>query len=60
MNKKRKSAFLFVVLLCFLLSGCAVLKLPFDVLNLVGKTVGRVLGIVKDMPKPPPGVFGGF
>lgn len=34
----------------FLFSGCAILKLPFNILNLV-------LDIASKLPKPPPGVF---
>ncbi|HNV23890.1 MAG TPA: hypothetical protein PLH56_07015 [Candidatus Omnitrophota bacterium] len=42
--------FVFIVLLCLSLSGCALIKLPFDIL-------GKLLGIASKVPKPPPGVF---
>lgn len=62
---KIRILFLAILICCFSLSGCATLggatsgfagaigtlvALPFKVL-------GKVMGLVKHLPKPPPGVF---
>jgi len=39
-----------LVALCLFFSGCALLKLPFQIM-------GGVWEILKKMPMPPPGVF---
>ncbi len=39
-----------LVVLCLSLNGCALIRIPFDIL-------GQVLKIVSKLPKPPPGVF---
>ncbi len=53
--------FLFIIVICLCLSGCALLSLPLKVvggtLNIIGEIVKGVFGVIKSMPKPPPGVF---
>ncbi|MBP6343496.1 MAG: hypothetical protein KA403_06165 [Candidatus Omnitrophica bacterium] len=39
-----------MLLLCFSLSGCALLKMPFQLL-------GQLFGIAQKVPTPPPWVF---
>lgn len=42
---------LFAMTCCVVLSGCALLTLPFKLLEFA-------LAVAAKMPKPPPGVFG--
>jgi hypothetical protein len=50
MNFLKARVVVLLVLLCLFSPGCALLKLPFQV-------VGELLQIISKMPKPPPGVF---
>lgn len=38
-------------------SGCALLKVPLTLVQLPFMVLGKVMGIVSKLPKPPPGVF---
>lgn len=47
---KKSIIYALVVLLCLSQSGCALLKLPFQIL-------GEAFELLKKIPLPPPGVF---
>lgn len=49
-NLKRSLLMVLLIVFCLSQSGCALLNLPFKVLD-------TVLDIVRRLPKPPPGVF---
>jgi len=50
-NKTKISFFIvFLCILCFSQSGCALLKVPFSIL-------GGIFNILKKVPMPPPWVF---
>jgi hypothetical protein len=38
-------------------SGCAVLSLPGQALNMVGSLAGEIFKLAGNLPSPPPGVF---
>ena len=47
---KKFSLVVLLILIVLMGNGCALLQLPFTILN-------QVLSIVNKLPKPPPGVF---
>ncbi len=57
MNKKQLIV-IFIILMCMFLNGCAVLRLPFQIvggtLNILGKVVRGAVKLIKRSPKPPP------
>ncbi|VAX35195.1 hypothetical protein MNBD_UNCLBAC01-2001 [hydrothermal vent metagenome] len=58
MNLNKKYYLIFLLLFfIFTQSGCALLQVPVSVVNGTFSLLGKVLGIVEKMPKPPPGVF---
>jgi len=61
LNKYRGQIIILLVLMGMLtLSGCALLQIPFTMAGGALKLVGKVLQVVDQLPKPPPGVFGPF
>ena len=60
MNKKQLVV-AWVILMCIFLNGCAILQLPGKVVsgtfNILGTIVGGVFNLIKNVPKPPAGVF---
>lgn len=55
----RESVLLVIILLivCFSQTGCALLSLPGQIINMTGNLVGQVLNLAGKMPTPPPGIF---
>jgi hypothetical protein len=43
--------------ICMTQSGCALLALPFTLLNGLFGLLGQAANIISKMPMPPPGVF---
>ncbi|MCA9399888.1 MAG: hypothetical protein KC618_09065 [Candidatus Omnitrophica bacterium] len=50
------------VLMCLMItqSGCSLLKAPLQLIKVPFVILEKALAIAKKLPKPPPGVFGGF
>ena len=58
MNLNKKYCLTFLLLfVVFTQSGCALLQIPGSLINGTFSLLGKVLGVVEKMPKPPPGVF---
>ncbi|MFH1771685.1 MAG: hypothetical protein ABH872_02620 [Candidatus Omnitrophota bacterium] len=61
MTNKAKILLTIFIISLMLSSGCALLRLPVQIvggtLNGVGKIVGGALKIIDKLPKPPPWVF---
>lgn len=47
----------FVLVCVSVLSGCALLQLPGQVIGGTFSLLGKMLGIVNQVPKPPPWIF---
>ncbi len=48
---------LFAVICLSMLSGCALLQIPGQIIGGTFSLIGKLLGIVNNVPKPPPWVF---
>ena len=54
----RNHKMLAVLLVCCLfLNGCALLKLPLEIVKVPFTLLKQVLKVADKLPKPPPGVF---
>lgn len=56
---KTKQTVYFIILLAVVvsISGCALIKLPFDLLGSALKLAGQAASFADSLPKPPPWAF---
>jgi len=54
---KRYSFILCCVSIIIIVSGCALLEIPGKIIEGTFSLIGKLLGIIEKVPKPPPGVF---
>lgn len=46
-----------ITIICFSLSGCAILSIPLKLVGAAMGLAGKAMDLAKELPMPPPGVF---
>ncbi len=54
---KQLIVIMFLIVMSMSLSGCLLFELPLKIVKTVFDVMGGAFELIKDMPKPPPGVF---